>query len=257
MAVCNSRRIRSSLHRLTITSHRPFVSPILFPKHSQTLPPTLTQLSPITSPAHPLHTSLSCATLHPADPSCIRTSANYFLGAFPKYAKFFAAFYALFTLPRYRKIFADPGSELHRLVKKAIRTATYVTGAIGTSWGSICLFQYLFSRTFLPRGRWLLGGALGGLWAYVDREAGRGQVMYSVRTSIDSLWKVGQKRGWWRGVQGGDVFLFTVSLALINVIYERRQQAVDRGFCKGLGWMRGEKLFAKEQGQEEVKEKRR
>ena len=79
--------------------------------------------------------------------------------------------------------------------------------------------------------------------------------MYSVRNSLDSFWKVGKKRGWWRGVQGGDVLLFTISLAVMNVVYERRKQAVDQGIGKGLGWMRGEDLFKK--GLIDEKENRR
>ena len=86
---------------------------------------------------------------------------------------------------------------------------------------------------------------MGGMWAFVDRKGGGGQVMYSVRMSLDSLWKVGKKRGWWKGVRGGDVALFVASLALMNVIYERRREAVDKGIGKGLGWLRGEELFAR------------
>ena len=69
--------------------------------------------------------------------------------------------------------------------------------------------------------------------------------MYSVRMSIDSLWKVGRKRGWWKGWQGGDVALFVISLALMNVVYERRKGAVDKAVGRGLGWLRGEQLFGK------------
>ena len=86
---------------------------------------------------------------------------------------------------------------------------------------------------------------MGGMWAFVDRKGGRGQVLYSVRTSLDSLWKVGRKRGWWKGVAGGDVAVFVVSLALMNCVYDRRKEAVDSGVGKGLGWLRGEELFSK------------
>ncbi|KAL9630021.1 MAG: hypothetical protein Q9164_006617 [Protoblastenia rupestris] len=253
----STNTIVDSLAEMSRLSWPPFISPILFPTAPQTLPATLTRLSPITSPAHPSHTALSCATLHPSDPSCTRTFANYLLTAFPALAKFFTLIYALFSLPRYKKIYADPSSELNLLARKVLKTTTFMTGAIGTSWGSICLFQYLFPRTFLPHARWFVGGAMGGMWAFVDRKGGRGQVMYSVRMSVDSLWKVGKKRGWWRGVQGGDVAVFVMSLALMNVVYERRKGAVDKGAGKGLAWLRGEELFAKgeEEGQEGKEEK--
>ena len=105
----------------------------------------------------------------------------------------------------------------------------------------------------MPQGRWALGGAMGGMWAFLDRQGGRGQVMYSMRMSIDSFWKVGRKRGWWKGIQGGDVALFVTSLALMNVVYEKRRGAVDKSVGRGLGWLRGEKLFAKSSDEEQDK----
>lgn len=72
-------------------------------------------------------------------------------------------------------------------------------------------------------------------------------MLYSVRLSIDSFWKIGKKRGWWRGVRGGDVAVFVTSLALMNVVYETRKGAVEKGIGKGVGWLRGEELFAKEE----------
>jgi hypothetical protein len=49
------------------------------------------------------------------------------------------------------------------------------------------------------------------------------------------------KRGWWRGVKNGDVLLFTLSLATINVLYEISPRSVNSGVArKGLGVLRGE-----------------
>ena len=56
--------------------------------------------------------------------------------------------------------------------------------------------------------------------------------MDMARTSADSLWKVGIKRRWWRGVKGGDVMLFTASLALMGCVMERKQEAVGKGWEK-------------------------
>lgn len=63
--------------------------------------------------------------------------------------------------------------------------------------------------------------------------------------SVDSLWKVGKKRGWWKGVKGGDVVVFVLGLAVVNSVYETRRGAIDRGMGKGVGWLRGDDLFAK------------
>lgn len=166
-------------------------------------------------------------------------------------AKFFAVIYGLFALPKYKRFLADPTSELNSLARKILRTTTFLTGAIGTSWASICLFQSIFPRTFLPTQRWFLGGFLGGLWAFVDR-GGKPQVLYSVRMSIDSLFKVGKKRGWWRGVRGGDVAVFVAGLALTNVVFEMRREALDKSFGMGVGWLRGESLLV-ERGEVEKK----
>jgi hypothetical protein len=65
--------------------------------------------------------------------------------------------------------------------------------------------------------------------------------MYSARLSMDSLWKVGVKHGWWKGVKNGDILLFVTSLAIINAMYELDPKAVSGGILrKGLGMLRGE-----------------
>ncbi len=69
--------------------------------------------------------------------------------------------------------------------------------------------------------------------------------MYSARLSIDSLWKVGVKRGLWKGFDGGDVAVFAAGLAVLNVVYEKRRGAVEGVMGTGVGWLRGEELFGK------------
>ena len=74
----------------------------------------------------------------------------------------------------------------------------------------------------------------------VRRDA-RGEFLYGARASLDSLWKVGRKRGWWRGIRGGDVGLFVVSLGVINVVYERDARALrSGGIRRGVSYIRGE-----------------
>ena len=157
------------------------------------------------------------------------------------FAKFFATVFGLFSLPRYNLFLKDPVKEIDQLAKRVLRMTMFVSGAIGTSWGSICLFQYLLPRTFIPTKRWFWGGFLGGLWAFLERKHGRGQFMYSTRISIDSLWKVGVKRGWWRSGKNGDVWVFVASLMLLNAVYEVNPNAVSSGVVrKSLGMLRGE-----------------
>lgn len=198
-------------------------------------------MSPITSPATPTIENLSCALVHPNDPSCLRTYITFFIRAFPGVARFFTLIFGAFSLLRIQAFIKTPIPAFNRLARMILRMSLFVTGAIGTSWGSICLFQHLLPRTVLPTQRWVLGGALGGSWAFLERKTGRGNFLYSTRLSIDSLWKVGVKRGWWKGVANGDVLLFVGSLALMQAVYEADPKAVNGAAVrKALGMLRGE-----------------
>ena len=66
-------------------------------------------------------------------------------------------------------------------------------------------------------------------------------VLATGKEGLDSLWKVGKKRGWWKGFRGGDVWVFVASLIVVNAVFERRPQAVQSGVIrKGLMGLRGE-----------------
>ena len=74
--------------------------------------------------------------------------------------------------------------------------------------------------------------------------------MASVRLSVDSLWKVGVKRGWWKGVRNGDVWVFVAGLMLLNTVYEVDPKAVSGGMVrKGLGVLRGEGWVDRAEGE--------
>jgi hypothetical protein len=239
----------------------PFISPILVPNAKETLSPQLAKVSPITGPAHPGIQHTSCAILHPHDPSCTRTFIKYFTRAFPSLVRFFALIYGGFSLLAYKSLIKAPIPFLNKLSSRILRMAFFVTAAIGTSWASICAFNNILPRTLLPTQRWFLGGFAGGMWAYVARNRERGNFLYSARLSIDSFYKVGKKRGWWRGVRNGDVLLFAASLAFIDFVYEARSDAVQGAILrKGMGVLRGEgwvdRVAEKSQDrEEEIKEK--
>ncbi|KAI9804841.1 MAG: hypothetical protein M1825_001210 [Sarcosagium campestre] len=226
-------------------NYPPFVSPILFPD-SKTLPNALSAIAPVVDPAHPAIKSLSCALLHPGDPSCLRTYITFFIQAFPRLARFFALVFAVFSLPNYQAFLKAPFAATNKLASSVLRMTAFITGAIGTSWGMICLFQQIFSRNLLPTQRFFLGGFIGGLWAFLERRSGRGQFLYTARMSIDSAWKVAVKRGWVRGVRDGDVWLFVASLAAINVVFDVDPAAVTSGIMRrGLEGLRGDSATIK------------
>lgn len=89
----------------------------------------------------------------------------------------------------------SPAKAFPALVNRLLRTTTFITMAIGTTWSSICLFQHILPSAFLPQKRFFLSGLLGGLWAFIDRKKGRGRFLYSARLSIESGWKTAVKRG--------------------------------------------------------------
>jgi hypothetical protein len=223
-----------------LTILRPFISPILFPD-TVTLPPTLQSISPITSAAHPLITNLSCALLHPDDPSCLRTYISYWIRVFPRLARFFGVILAAFSLLKYKSFYSSPISSLDKLGRSVLRLTAFTAGSVGTSWGAICLFQSLFPKSFLPTQRFFLGGFMGGLWGFLEKDSGRGNFLYCARLSMDSGWKVGKKRGWWKGVKGGDVWLFVVALAACNAIYTKDVDAIPGGVMRRVvAGLRGE-----------------
>ncbi|KAK6613782.1 hypothetical protein H4I96_00103 [Botrytis cinerea] len=215
----NTYGIVDNLAEMARLNYPPFVSPILFPNNPN-LPQSLSGISPITSPAHPLITSLTCATLHPSDPSCLRTYLTYWIQVFPRLARVFTLILSLFSIPAYRKFYNSPISSLNALAIRILKSTLYISGAIGTSWAR---------------------GALGGLWGFVVRKDARSEFLYSARASMDSLWKVGKKRGWWKGIKGGDVWIFVISLMAIEMAYERDGRALRSGMLrKMLSGMRGE-----------------
>jgi hypothetical protein len=139
------------------------------------------------------------------------------------------------ALLQYKRFVRSPISSLNRLSKTILQTTVAVSGAIGASWGSICLFASIMPRTFLPRFRFFLGGLLGGSFQFLDRtKAGRANSLYAARVSADSLWKVGVKHGWWRGVRGGDMLVFVAALAVLNSVYELRADAIEDHHLKSV-----------------------
>ncbi|POR33860.1 Uncharacterized protein TPAR_05934 [Tolypocladium paradoxum] len=234
-------QIVDSLAEMARLNWPAYISPTMFPNKT-VLPPSLEAVSPLTSQAHPLIASLSCATLHPSDPSCLRTYLTFWLGSFPPLARFFlVACSALAVLPRPGALYHFPVATLRRILARALGMSTFVTGAVSTAWASVCLLQACLPRRVLATQRFFLGGFAAGLWAWVERRHGRGVFLYSARASVDSLWKVGVKRRWWRAMRGGDVWVFVLALMVTGVVYERDARAIrEREWRKGVSWVRGE-----------------
>lgn len=218
-----------------------FISPVLFPGKEDTLPASLSAIAPLTSGAHPLITSLSCATLHPSDPSCTRTLLTFWLRSFTPLTKLLLLVYSAMVLPRFSSLYHYPLSTIQGIISNALRMSTFLTGALGTWWSSICFFQTWLPRTFMPTQRFFLGGFLAGFWAYLEKKNGRPIFLHTAKASLNSLWKVGVKRRWWRAMKSGDVWVLVAALALTGVVYERDAKAIkEKNWRKGVSWVRGE-----------------
>lgn len=165
----------------------------------------------------------------------------YWLRSFPPMTRFLLLIYSAFMIPKYKELYHSPLTTLNKLVMRALRTSTFVTGSISSVWASICFFQAWLPRSFLATQRFFLGGFLAGFWAWVERRQGRGVFLYSARASVDSLWKVGVKRRWWKAMRAGEVWVFVLAVMLTGVVYEGDARAVrEEGWRKGISWMRGQ-----------------
>jgi hypothetical protein len=215
----SANQITNAIAEIARLRWPPFISPILRPNVTNTLPPSIDPvISSITSRAHPSLQNLSCALIHPQETSCFIAYLRQNLLAFPQIARFFTLYYGAFSLLRIKQLFKAPSTFLNRLAKQILQTTMAISGAIGASWGTICLFQAILPRALFPQFRFFLGGLLGGCFQIFDRSSvGHGNTMYAARTSVDSLWKVGVKRRWWRPIKGGDAALFVAALAILNV----------------------------------------
>ncbi|KAK4145634.1 uncharacterized protein C8A04DRAFT_10546 [Dichotomopilus funicola] len=236
-------QIADSLAQMARLSWPAFISPTLFPQKEDILPVSLAPISPLTSGAHPLINSLSCAALHPSDPSCTRTFLTFWLRSFPPLTRLLVIIYSALLLPRLSALYHFPLSTLRQLLSNALRMAGFLTGSMATAWSSVCFFQTWLPRTFLPTQRFFVGGFVAGLWALLQhgRRGSRGVFLSSAKVSVESLWKVGVKRRWWRGMRGGDVWVFVAALMVTGVVYERDAKAVKEGaWRKGISWVRGE-----------------
>ena len=239
---------------MTVLTISLFSSPILFP-NKVSLPVSLAAIAPVTDAAHPAISHLSCALLHPNDTSCLREYVTFWLGAFPSLARFFTVVYGAFSLLKIKSFAASPVKFLNHLAFRILATSTFLTGAIGTSWASICYLQTILPRAQATRLRFFLGGFAGGMWAILDRRHGRDNFMYSLRLSIDSSWKVARKHKLVRGNKYGDVLLFVGSLAALNYVYERQPDAIDAGVMKGLAFLRGDSLSLKKAEKKAIEKK--
>ncbi|EDN04429.1 conserved hypothetical protein [Histoplasma mississippiense (nom. inval.)] len=230
-----------SLAKISELKWPAFISPILHPSNPKTLPDSLQSISAVTSSAHPSISSLSCALLHSKSPSCLTASLHQYLLSIPLLARFLTKVYLILSLLKFKTFIHQPILAINGVCMKILSRTAILSTALGTAWGSVCLFNSFLPCSLLPTQRFYLSGALAGLPFAFAGNGNRSMFLYFFRIAVDSAWKVGTKRGVWRGGKGGDLFVFVASWALIGVLLEKNPGAVDgAGLRKIFAWLRGD-----------------
>ncbi|PTU19279.1 hypothetical protein P175DRAFT_0558845 [Aspergillus ochraceoroseus IBT 24754] len=221
-----------------------FVSPILHPSDPTPLPSAVKAISPITGPAHPSIVSLSCALLHPSSPSCGTAFLHHLLLSVPPLARLITGLTLALSALKFKAWLASPLSTANSLSKRIITLTAVLSAALGSGWGSLCLWNLVLPRSVVPRQRFYLSGALAGVpFAFLGHS--RSVFLYFFRGAVDSAWKAGVKRGHWkRWWSGGEVWLFVVAWAILGSVLEGRPTAVQgRAVRKLLAWAKGERIY--------------
>ncbi|CCF53788.1 uncharacterized protein UHO2_00878 [Ustilago hordei] len=188
-------------------------------------------------PAHPAHSRLLCALLHPTEPSCSKNFLGFFAREWQASAKFVAIFTALTQLISYKKVSKDPETALFKFALAVVQGATVISGSIGTAWGLTCFFQRYLPRTVLPTKRYFLNGFLSSVFILAVPKARRAQLgSYVTRQSLDAGFGVAKSRGWWKPIPQEDTMLLAFGLATLTALYETRPKAVESSIRKSI-WL--------------------
>lgn len=192
------------------------------------------------APAHPAHSRLLCAVLHPTEPSCSRNFVHFFLREWQASAKFVAAFTALTQLLSYKRVLKDPETALFKFALAVVQGATVISGSIGTAWGLTCFFQQYLPRTLLPTARYFFNGFLSSIFILAVPSARRAQLgSYVARQSLDAAYGVAKKRSYLKPVPHGDTLLLALGLATLTALYETRPKAVESSIRKSIWLLMG------------------
>ena len=225
--------------KLLTFSNRPFISPILHPSDPNTLPAAVKALSPITGPAHPGISNLSCAVLHPDVPNCSTAFLHHLLLSAPPLARTLAIVMAVASTMKLKAVLTQPIGTINDLSKRIIRLTAVLSVSAGSAWGSLCLWNALFARSTLPTKRFYLSGALAGLpFAFITGD--KNTYLSVFREALKSASMVDAKRATPRIMRGTDLWLIVTSLAVLGAILDSRPTAIEgKAMRKGLSWLKG------------------
>lgn len=124
-----------------------FLSPSLSALQPSPFPTSqYTSINPVLdfSPAHPAHTQLLCAILHPTEPSCKRNFLRFWASEWKASARFVSIFLAAVNVLKWRSWKRDPEGSLFTFAMSVIQGATVISGSIGSAWALTCALQHYF-----------------------------------------------------------------------------------------------------------------
>lgn len=216
------------------------MSPILHPNDPNTLPAAVKAISPITGPAHPSISNLSCALLHPSLPNCSTAFVHQILLSVPRLARLISAVILFNAIIGFKAVRAQPLTALTGMSKKVVLMTGILSTGIATIWGSTCALNNTLPKSTLPTKRFFLSGAMSSL-PFLLLSGNRPMATSALRAAIESAWKTGVKRKLWKGRRRYEVTAFVLAWALMGSILEVTPEAVQGGGVrKGLSWMRGD-----------------
>ncbi|CAD6946328.1 unnamed protein product [Tilletia controversa] len=208
-----------------------FSSPLLSALTPSPYPTTdFSQINPVLDygPAHPAHTSLVCALMHPAEPNCKRNATEFWKREWWGAARFVAGFAALGNVLAWSKVAKDPETALFRFLLATIQGATVITGSISTAWSLICFFQHYLPRSFIPRYRYFLNGLIASTWILAVPTRRRSELgNYVGRLSLQSSWDLAVKKKKVKSIKNGDLILMAFGIATLTALFEERPRALD------------------------------
>ncbi|CAG8695527.1 19049_t:CDS:2 [Gigaspora margarita] len=221
----SGREIVDQIAIIASLNYPHFHSPKLHGINDPALPDTLKPIQPILEIAHPAHTKMLCAVLHPEDLSCLSTYSKFIAKEGITALKFmtFVHLISLFYKSRdlVKRFNVASIQILSRAIPPIFKGATFITMAIATAWALLCGFQKILPNKFMPVTRIYANGFIAGLWILVENPSRRLDIgLYSLRLSIESFWKLLVKNGKARNVRNGEVIYFSFAMACIMAIYK-------------------------------------
>lgn len=80
-----------------------------------------------------------------------------------------------------------------------------------------------------------IGGLLGGAWILCERPGRQMDVgLYSMRMSIESLWRGLERRGIVRGIKGGETLFFGLAMGCLMALMKTQRDVISEGYVTAL-----------------------